>query len=264
MDKIVRAIGIIVAAIGIIFVFTLLIAASELVTNIGTSKYEESSSKENFEESIVSAIEQLNERMPIAFDEDATLTEALIDGKIIILRGTLNRLEYYAVNLDKLQKSQKITKLFYACQSDRVTFWLRSGFNVRNEYYSPSGEFLFSNQISEKDCLPFFDKDKRNLVQYYIELQKDLLPRILDSETAWVDVRHSNNSIERIFQFTNYSKEELDINAVEKFVNTNSPSTNCVAPDAKVFFRRGLSVKDIYVDKNNKTVYSFETTKDMC
>lgn len=267
MNRIVGVFGVIGAIVAFILIFGVVSAVFQIfvgeAAKLGINKYSEYSDKKNFEEIIVSSVAELNERLPITIS-GSSITEAFIDGKVVVLRGTLDKLDQETSDLDKAQKSQKITNLFFICQADGFRLFFKGGFNIKYDYYSPNGASLFANQISENDCLPFFDEDKRKLVQYYIKLQKDLLPWKLDSETIALDIRYRNNSVESIFQFINYSKEELDINAVEKLVNTNSLSKNCVAPDAKVFFERGLSVKDTYVDKNNNTVYSFETTKDMC
>lgn len=233
-------------------------------TKFGMREYRDYSDDANFRKNAIEAFEKLNNETPIILDKNTKITEIRAENDSVIYSVILDGIDYESIDVSQFGKIQLITNLFTVCQNEDTKYLIKNGFDIEYEYFTSSKLGLFSNRIAEKDCQPFFGKDNSALADHYIELQLELVPMKLDSETNWINIKRSNNSIELVYEFVNYKKEELDLDAVRKFVEENSPLKNCAGPDTKVFLEGGITIIDTYVDKNGSMVYSFETDFSAC
>lgn len=233
-------------------------------TKFGIREYREYSNHANFKKKMIEAVEELNNKTPIILDRYTKIIEVKVEGDVVIYSATRDGLDYETVDLSRLSKSQLITNLFYACQNDESKSIINNGFDIEYEYFFPSKRERFSNRITEKDCQPFFGENISKLAERFIELQLELIPIKLDSETNLINIKRSNNSIELVYELVNYKKEELDLNVVKEVLEKHSAAKNCAGPDSKFFLDNGINFIDTFVDKSGLTIYSFETNLSKC
>ena len=246
--------------IGGILVF---IVVSQAV-KFGFREYREHASGKNFKAEMIQAIEALNKQTPIIMNETTSITEVKVENDVVIYKTSLGGFDYNAIDINRMAKSQRITNLFFVCENKDTKYIVKNGLDIKYDYYTPSGQSLFGNQISALDCAPFFESHLSNLVQNFITLQGELLPMTLDAETNWIAIARTGNSIEITYQFINYARDELDLDALKQFVTENSPAKNCIAPDMALFLKKGMSIIDTYVDNAGKEAYSFKTDLSNC
>jgi len=230
----------------------------------GVKEYRKYSKNQETEKIISKVISQLNKQLPKQIDDNTTITEVTLDGRVIEYKVSVGWFDFETINADKLQKSQKITNIIFVCNDNDAKKFISRNYEVRYSYSSLKGAQLFSNQISRKDCSSFYSTDRNVVVDYFVSLQRDLLPFELDAETIWVDVRRENNTVELKYRLVSYSKFELDIDAFHKAASEEYAKVSCSAPDLKVLFDRGFETNTSFVDKNDELITSLVLSKQIC
>ena len=230
------------------------------LAKLGLKEYQQFSSQNAIEKQIL----EMNEQMPIHLGENTSIVEVKLDDDVITYMGILRGLEFDEMNLAKFKAAQEITNLFFVCNNKDTKYLLNEDYSVSYNYSTQDGKDLFVNVISYTDCLPFNMKSSKDFGDFFVNLNRKILPMKLDLDTIWIDVRNSNGAMELVYQLTNYYKEELDVENFKKAVKNNSVQKNCIAPDMKILFEKGYIVTDTYVDRVGDVVYSFQTTRNMC
>ena len=247
----------------VIFVVLAIVIGSQ-AAKFGIREYSNYSNEANLKKNLIAVAEKLNNETPIVVDKHTKITEVKVENDLVIYSVILDGFDYENIDVSRMSKMQMITNLFHVCQNDETTYLIKNGLNIEYEYFTPTNSDLFSNRITQKDCQPFYSSNFSAIVERFVELNREVLPMKLDAETNLINIKGTKSSIELVYELMNYNKNELDVNAVKKFVEENSPTKNCTSPDTKIFLNNGLSVIDTYLDKSGATVFSYETDSTKC
>jgi hypothetical protein len=215
------------------------------------------------EQDLTEVLQELNNEMPMVIDSNTTITEIKIKDGIITYFAELRGFDFENMDIEGVSKAQKISNIFSGCQNEDMSMFFELGYVVEYLYSTPTNEY-FSTRIAPKDCEKINADDKLELADLFVDLNNDVVPIRLDSETELVSVRRSKNSVELVYEVTNYTKDELDLVLFEEFVKENSVAKNCVAPDTKLLIMEGISLIDTYIDKRGVSVFSYETDMSRC
>ena len=111
------------------------------------------------------------------------------------------------------------------------------------------------------------DQDKQ--IEMMMDTIKKTLPKKIDSETTWTDIKYADNTISYIYQAniitTNYS--EQDKNLLKKNIKQQiCPKTYAeMCPKIKpMFIDEGINMRIKYFDKDNNEISACEFNKETC
>lgn len=212
---------------------------------------------------LTEVLQILNNEMPMVIDRNTTLTLIKVKDGIVYYFNELRGLDFENIDINRFSKAQRITNIFAGCQNEGVNMFFEFDYGIEYVYSTPTNEH-FSTRIEPKDCEKINVNSKLALANLYVTLNNEVLPIRLDSETVWISVRRMTNSVELVYQLTNYKKDEIDLDYFEEYVIKNHASQNCVSPDGKLLIENGISFIDTFIDKRGVTVFSYETDVSKC
>jgi len=252
---------------GILKIIAIVIAflVGSQAVRIGMKEYRQYSKNQSLEKSISSQISKLNDQTPIKVDAHISITQVKKVGKVIEYVASLSGFNLDFIDVNKLKKSQRVTNTIFVCNNKGTKFFLNKNYDIKYSYFSPKGVSLFSHQIAKSDCSNFYSSDPNVVGDYYVSLQRTLLPFEIDDEIVLVDLGREGKTIELKYKLTNYSKSQLDIDTFHEEVSSeDTRNTTCTSPDLKILVEKEFEFKFIYLDKNEELITSVIVSKEMC
>jgi hypothetical protein len=218
----------------------------------------------SIEKQLYNEIRGMQSELPTKIDNFTTMVAARFENNVLSYDYALEGLLTPNSEAKKFQSMQFVTNIFAICLNEKLTKALKAGIFVRYNYTLASSNIQFSNEISETECAPFRSANKSDLGDYYVKLQKNALPLVLDEDTILETVQGDSGVLTFIHKLTRMEKSALDLDFLSNYIDQNILPAFCNTPDFKALSNRGYQFRINYVDMHQNLVYSRMLSKSVC
>jgi hypothetical protein len=222
------------------------------------------SNSNSIEQQLQNDIRGMQSELPTKIDNFTKLVAARFENNLLSYDYALEGLLIPNSEAKKFQSMQFVVNIFAICLNETLTKALKAGNSVQYNYTLASSNIQFSNEISETDCAPFRSANNSDLGEYYVKLQRNALPMVLDEETILETIQGDGSVLTFIHKLTRMEKSALDLDFLSNYIDQNILPTFCDTPDFKALSNRGYQYRINYFDMDQNLVYSQMLTKSMC
>ena len=209
-------------------------------------------------------IRRIQSELPVKIDSYTTNIAARFDNKTVSYDFTIEGLAIPNSEAKKFQSMQFVTNIFAVCLNETLPKALEAGISIQYNYTLADSNIQFSNKISKTDCAPFQSTNNSDLGQYYVNLQRNALPMVLDEETILETIQGGSNVLTFNHKLTRIEISALDLEFFTNYIDQNILPTFCDTPDFKALSDRGYQYRINYFDMHQNPVYSKMLNKSLC